>query len=192
MKQPNMKPQKSSLREWLESLLWALALVAIFYALFSNTQVYSYSMKPTLLEGDHLLIWRHGTLSRGDIVTFRTNQPITEAERALLGPIQRIFSMFSNKKTLVKRIIGLPGETIEVREGKVFIDGQVLEENYVPEEGTLGDFYLEIPEGMYVLLGDNRQNSLDSRHPQIGPVPKGDIIGKALLRYWPFSKIQIF
>ena len=94
MKQPNMKPQKSSLREWLESLLWALALVAIFYALFSNTQVYSYSMKPTLLEGDHLLIWRHGTLSRGDIVTFRTNQPITEAERALLGPNQRIFSMF--------------------------------------------------------------------------------------------------
>ncbi len=185
------KSEKSQLREWMESFLWALVLVALFYVFFSNTQVYSYSMQPTLQEGDNLLIWRYGTLQRGDIVTFRTDEPITEAERAMLGPIQRLVSLFSSKKTLVKRVIGLPGETMEIKGSQVYINGEAIEESYLTD-GTEGEYYAEIPEKHYVLLGDNRQHSLDSRFPEIGLVRKEDIIGKAILRYWPLSKIEIF
>lgn len=182
---------KSLLREWAESFLWALSLVVLFYIFFSNAKVYSYSMQPTLSEGENLLILRHASLKRGDIVTFKTDEPITEAEKAILSPLQRLVSVFSDKKVLVKRVIGLPGETIEIREGFVYIDGESIEEPYVAD-GTEGHFSVQIPEGYYALFGDNRQNSLDSRSSKIGLIKKEDIIGRAVLRYWPLSKIQFF
>ncbi len=185
------KANKSPLREWTESFLWALALVVLFYIFFSNAKVYSYSMQPTLSEGENLLILRHASLKRGDIVTFKTDEPITEAEKAILSPLQRLVSIFSDKKVLVKRVIGLPGETIEIREGFVYIDGESIEEPYVAD-GTEGHFSAQIPEGYYALFGDNRQNSLDSRSSKIGLIKKEDIIGRAVLRYWPLSKIQFF
>lgn len=185
------KANKSPLREWTESFLWALALVVLFYIFFSNAKVYSYSMQPTLSEGENLLILRHASLKRGDIVTFKTDEPITEAEKAILSPLQRLVSIFSDKKVLVKRVIGLPGETIEIREGFVYIDGESIEEPYVAD-GTEGYFSVQIPEGYYALFGDNRQNSLDSRSSKIGLIRKEDIIGRAVLRYWPLSKIQFF
>lgn len=185
------KANKSPLREWTESFLWALALVVLFYIFFSNAKVYSYSMQPTLSEGENLLIFRHASLKRGDIVTFKTDEPITEAEKAILSPLQRLVSIFSDKKVLVKRVIGLPGETIEIREGFVYIDGESIEEPYVAD-GTEGYFSVQIPEGYYALFGDNRQNSLDSRSSKIGLIRKEDIIGRAVLRYWPLSKIQFF
>ncbi|MDI9471886.1 MAG: signal peptidase I [Tissierellia bacterium] len=185
------KVNKSLLREWTESFLWALALVVLFYIFFSNAKVYSYSMQPTLSEGENLLILRHASLKRGDIVTFKTDEPITEAEKAILSPLQRLVSVFSDKKVLVKRVIGLPGETIEIREGFVYIDGESIEEPYVAD-GTEGYFSVQIPEGYYALFGDNRQNSLDSRSSKIGLIKKEDIIGRAVLRYWPLSKIQFF
>ena len=182
---------QSLLREWAESFLWALSLVVLFYIFFSNAKVYSYSMQPTLSEGENLLILRHASLKRGDIVTFKTDEPITEAEKAILSPLQRLVSVFSDKKVLVKRVIGLPGETIEIREGFVYIDGESIEEPYVAD-GTEGHFSVQIPEGYYALFGDNRQNSLDSRSSKIGLIKKEDIIGRAVLRYWPLSKIQFF
>ncbi len=185
------KANKSLLREWTESFLWALALVVLFYIFFSNAKVYSYSMQPTLSEGENLLILRHASLKRGDIVTFKTDEPITEAEKAILSPLQRLVSVFSDKKVLVKRVIGLPGEMIEIREGFVYIDGESIEEPYVAD-GTEGYFSVQIPEGYYALFGDNRQNSLDSRSSKIGLIRKEDIIGRAVLRYWPLSKIQFF
>lgn len=188
---PKTSKKKSALREWAESFAFALGLVVLFYIFFSNTQVFSYSMQPTLLEGDHLLLWKHGSLERGDIVTFHTGEELSESDYARLAPIQKVLMLFNRQKTLVKRVIGLPGETVQIQAGSVLIDGIPLEEPYLLS-GTEGEYLLRIPPGQYLLLGDNRQNSYDSRDPRLGPIDESDIIGKALLRYWPLSKFTFF
>jgi signal peptidase I len=132
------------------------------------------SMVPTLMVEDRLLVnklaYDLNDPERGDIALFESQQ--------------------GEKDPLIKRVVGLPGDTLELRNGKLRIDGEPLNEPYVerdpckpgyPKTCSFGP--VTVPEDHYFMMGDNRTNSLDSRF--FGPVPEDDIIGEALVRFWP-------
>ena len=95
----------------------------------------------------------------------------------------------SNEGNLIKRVIGLPGETIEVVNGQTFIDGQLLDEPWVKNVGGPGYPPAQIPEGQVFIMGDNRPNSRDSR--SFGPVPIETILGRGWFVYWPLEEFQL-
>lgn len=146
-------------------------LIALLIHLFlaQATRVEGYSMEPTLYGHQRLIIekvsYRFHPPRRGDIVVIHVDG---------LG-----------KEMLIKRVIGLPGERVEVKDGKVFINGQVLDEPYL-DKAMRGQYPpTVVPEGYIFVMGDNRNNSNDSR--SFGPVSLDDIAGRAWLRYWPIS-----
>lgn len=131
----------------------------------------SESMEPTLLKGDRVLVnrlaYRFGEPQRGDIVVFRP--PLGEED-------------------YIKRIVAVGGDTVEVRSGKLYLNGVAQDESYLKEQHVLGRYEeLLVPEGSYFMMGDNRNNSGDSR--VFGPVEKGAILGKAFLLYWPIGRV---
>ncbi|HHW66804.1 MAG: signal peptidase [Epulopiscium sp.] len=160
-----------------EALSWGKdILIAIIIALFirqfvlAHTIIPSGSMIPTIQINDHIIVnkltYRFTEPKRGDIVVFHEDID------------------------LIKRVIGLPGEEIDLRDGKVYIDGKVLEEDYLNEpmntniKGVL-EYPFKIPENCYFVMGDNRNVSQDSRY--IGPISKDKIFAKAGLRIWPLK-----
>jgi signal peptidase I len=158
----------SVLREFVETILFTLLIYVIVRTfLFENYRVLGRSMEPTL-ENDQFLVvnklgYRLYAPQRGDIIVF-------------VDPT-------SPDRKLIKRIIGLPGETVEIRDGQVLINGRKMDEPYitVPWHSTRPASI--IPEDQYFVLGDNRNNSSDSR--SWGTLPEEDIVGKAWLSYWP-------
>lgn len=155
---------------WIRTLAVAVLLaVVLTQFVFVNATVPTGSMRDTIWEGDRLIALRFsywfGEPDRGDIVIFNPQD----------YPGQHY----------IKRVIGLPGETVEGRDGLVYIDGQPLEEPYVKEklEENFGPF--AVPEDSYFVMGDNRNNSNDSRFWEHPFVEKKDILGKAALRYYP-------
>ena len=112
--------------------------------------------------------------SRGDIVVFQA--PPQTARRCGEGG------------TFVKRLIGLPGETVSERRGRVFVDGRPLDEPYIEHRDAQTGTW-RVPEGEYFFMGDNRPESCDSR--QWGSVPRGDLVGTAIFRYWPPNRIGV-
>lgn len=168
----------------IETAAFALSIFVVVYVFLAQPhQVSGRSMVPTLQDGEYLLTnklaYRRGLPERGDVVVFKA--PPT----AHCPP--------GGACDFIKRVIALPGETISIKGGKVFINSKVLLEKYLPPDYvTREDAYLKegsvirLDEGEYFLLGDNRLGSSDSR--AFGPVVKKNIIGKAWIRYWPFDK----
>ncbi len=142
------------------------------------TVVNGSSMVPTLQDGNRLLIEklspRFHKLQRGDIVTVNVPEFLE-----------------AGKETIIKRIIGLENDTVEIKEGKVFVNGSPLEESYINGDPTnaFEPQYskLTVPKGSIYVLGDNRGNSKDSRI--IGPVDLGKVGGKVLVRIFPFNEV---
>ena len=140
-----------------------------------NADVPTGSMENTIMPGDRLignrLAYLRESPDRGDIVIFR--YPDNE------------------KDLYVKRVIGLPGETVDIHEGQIYIDGSAepFPEPYLKETGTVatGDYHFEIPADAYLMLGDNRNDSWDARYWTNTYVYEEKILGKALVVYWPFS-----
>ncbi len=139
----------------------------------------SESMKPTLLIDDRLVVekisYRFNPPKRGDIIVFQAPQKALD----VVGS--------TTKDAYIKRVIGLPGDTVEVKDGKVFIDGKALEENYIQAPPN---YVLEpetVPEDQYLVLGDNRNSSSDGH--VWGFLPKDTIIGRAVVRFWPPTRI---
>jgi signal peptidase I len=155
-------------REVVETVVLALLIFLLIRVVMQNFRIEGYSMEPNLHQGQYLIVnkalykWVHPP-QRGDIVVF-------EYPRA-------------PDRDFIKRVIGLPGETVEIRSGSVYIDGIPLDEPYLgqPTNGNLGPRTLADTE--YFVLGDNRDNSSDSR--SWGPLPQANIIGKAWVSYWP-------
>lgn len=171
----------SPLREvasWLLTLVLAFALAMVLknYVII-NATVPTGSMEHTIEPGDDLFGLRVAYLfskpSRGDIVIFRF--PDDETQK------------------YVKRVIGLPGETVTIEDGKIYIDGakEPLEEDYLKETWTeaTGPFTFEVPEDSYLVLGDNRNDSYDARYWDNTYVSKDKIIGKAYFIYYPFNRL---
>lgn len=111
----------------------------------------------------------------------------------LLDPQRGDVVVFERGKNLIKRVIGLPGETVRLRDGQVFINGQLLQEDYIDRYCTLGtcrDTEWELGAEEYFVLGDNRVNSHDSHN--FGPIHRDQIIGRVVLRYWPVETLRAF
>lgn len=170
-------------RKWVTYLIeGAILLLAILFGLLIRAGVYetvlipSNSMQPTLEIGDRLLIDHreslHGRWQRGDIVTFHPPETWQDPDQDLL----------------VKRVIGLPGETVDIQAGRVLINRKELQENYLKEPmQTEEPIQLLLGPGRYFVMGDNRNNSGDSRDN--GPVPEPDMRGRVVRRLGPFSRM---
>jgi signal peptidase I len=162
--------------EWIVIVAAAL-LVALVIKTFLLQAFYipSESMEPTLKPGDRVLVNKLSydlhPIHRGDIVVFK--RPPGESGDPSI-------------KDLIKRVIGLPGDTIEQRDGNVYINGVQLKEPYLPAGTVTTSLPVRvIPSGQYFVMGDNRTNSKDSRF--IGTIPGSLIVGRAFVRVWPLS-----
>lgn len=182
-KEDKNEKKRESLKEFLNLMITILVAVAVTLVLKNyviiNANVPTGSMENNIMPGDNIFGYRLAYLKeepkRGDIIFFYF--PDNETQK------------------YVKRIIGLPGERVYITNGKVYIDdnAEPLEEPYLKEEwikGT-GTFDFTVPEDCYLVLGDNRNNSLDSRFWENPYVSKEKIIGKALFVYYPFDRIGV-
>ncbi|AFM20904.1 MAG TPA: signal peptidase I [Acetomicrobium flavidum] len=161
-------------KELVETLIWALVLALVLRTFVVQAfWIPSGSMIPTLMPGDRVLVakfWYHFTEpKRGQVVVFKYPMDPT--------------------RDFVKRLIALPGETIEIKNGVVYINDSPLEEPYVKNRDFLSMEKVTVPRGQYFMMGDNRPNSQDSRF--WGFVPKNYLRGPAFFRYWPLSRIGV-
>ncbi len=181
---------KQEIIEWLKAIVFAVVFVGIINIFITNTLIYSVSMNPTLVEGDMIVLRRTTDVERLDIVSFNSNLELTESDVSKLNFIQKIYVRAGDQKKLIKRVIGLPGDKIDILEGKVYVNGEELVETYL---GSVKDeeIHTVVPEGEYFMMGDNRARSTDSRSSMVGTVKKEDIIGKAIFRVFPLNKIGI-
>lgn len=165
--------------EVVQTLILATLIYFAVNALTVRVQVQGYSMRPTFQSGEFVLVYRlayrFGEPHRGDIVIFHPNTFANAPARAA-------------NEDYIKRIIGLPGEHVEIRGGAVYIDGQRLNEPYILEPPRYRGSW-DVPPGKVFVLGDNRNNSTDSHI--LGPVAVDSIVGKAVLVYWPMDAWRI-
>ena len=180
-----LENKKESLLDWLKPILFAAVLViGVRYFFVTPIAVQGASMMPTLEDGEILIVdkitSKITSFDRFDVIVFKATE----------------------EESYVKRIIGLPGDTIQYKDDVLYINGKKYDEPYLDEykadlldSGTLTeDFTLEdylqqtvVPEGYLFVLGDNRRKSVDSRLPEVGFVPMDTVIGEARFVYWPFS-----
>ena len=154
----------------------------------------SASMEPQLREHDRVVVsrlaYRLHDPRRGDIVVFPSPAVAPPDEGLVEGLVGDVLETVALRdpgdRELIKRVIGLPGEAIEGRDGHVRIDGRVLVEPYLAPDVVTGDFGpVVVPKGHVFVMGDNRTNSHDSRFADIGPIDAGSIVGRAIARVWP-------
>jgi signal peptidase I len=170
------------IREALDWIIHVAIAVLIGFLIVTfvaqRTLVHDVSMQPTLYGGDNLIVEKIspkiGKLNHGDIIVFYdTNED----------------------RQLIKRLIAVEGDLVEIKDGKVFVNGEELKEDYIKDGYTpqgVNPKYskLVVPKGHVYVLGDNRKNSRDSR--SIGPIEVERITGKAIFRFYPFNKIRVF
>jgi len=169
---------KTVVRETLDWIIHIVIAVVIGFLIVTfvaqRTIVHDVSMQPTLYEGDNLIVEkispRINNLKRGDIIVFHEPQ---------------------GDRQLIKRLIAVAGDTVEIKDGKVFVNGEALDENYIKGDFTPQGEYssLTVEEGKLFVLGDNRMNSRDSR--SFGTIDISQVTGKAIFRFYPFNKIGI-
>lgn len=169
------------LKEILSTSIYLLGVLIATFLIVTyvgqRTNVSGASMEPTLHDGDNLIV---------DKISYRFEEP--QRFDIIVFPFR-----YKEKTYYIKRIIGLPGETVYIdEEGQIYIDGEVLEESYgkeVIEDPGRAYEPITLGEDEYFVMGDNRNNSSDSRDPVVGNIHRDELIGKAWMRIWPFNKI---
>ena len=162
----------------LRGTVYVLTIVAAVAVLIATLilpvlQIEGTSMEPTLSNGDIVLLTKTPRFDRGDLCGFTWNN-----------------------KLLIKRVIGLPGDWIEIdTDGSIYLNGQKLDEPYVQQK-SFGEcdleFPFQVPQEQYFVVGDMRESSIDSRNTLIGCIPKDQIVGKVFFRVWPLKNIRFF
>ncbi|GGH74916.1 signal peptidase I [Pullulanibacillus pueri] len=172
-----MKRKKKKSWGIIRSVVIAIILAIIIRQfLFNHIVVYGTSMLPTLHDHNHVVInklsYKISEPRRFDIIVFHADR----------------------KQDYIKRVIGLPGETVEYKDDQLYIDGKKVKEPFLkkikhPDQGLFTyDFKEKVPEGTVFVLGDNRRESQDSR--EIGPIPLNQVIGKAMFVFWPVTEVK--
>lgn len=181
-----MPPRKrgGEIKDWVKSIIIAAFIAVLLMQLIVPTVVREHSMEPSFYGGDYLIVgkinYKISSPKRGDVIIFKSDIPMNPSEPS------------SAKKLLIKRIIGMPGDVINISDNVVSINGEVIDEPYINDGGTPGDVVnYVVPKDSYFVMGDNRTVSIDSRRNEVGPVNKDRIIGKALIRLYPFNKIGL-
>jgi len=163
------------IKDWVISIV--VAVVLAFFIRYFIVELYLVdgpSMRPTLLSQERLVvnkfIYRFRAPERGEVLIFRYPQ--------------------DQSRDFIKRVIAIPGDTIEIKDGRVFVNQQLMNEPYILSQ-TRGDYPLStVPEGTIFVMGDNRNNSEDSRFADVGFVPFSLIKGKAVMVFWPFDHLK--
>jgi signal peptidase I len=150
----------------LETLVLAVVLFVSINLISARIRVDGDSMNPTLISGEYVIVnrvsYRLGSPQRGDIIVFHFPR--------------------DPREEYIKRVIGLPGDQVEINQGQVYVNGQPLDESYLKVKTNYSGTW-QVPEGQLFVLGDNRNNSSDSH--DWGTVPMDYVVGKAILVYWP-------
>jgi signal peptidase I len=176
-------------------LLAAIVVTLIVKAVLAQAfSIPSESMEPQLREGDRVVVsrtsYRLHDPHRGDVIVFPSPAAPPEDDGVVEGLAKDVLGAVGlgadSDRELIKRIVGLPGEQIEGRDGHVLIDGRLLIEPYLDPGVVTSDFGpIAVPEGEVFVMGDNRTNSHDSRFPDIGTIEIDSIVGRAIARVWP-------
>lgn len=162
-------------KEWGKVILFSLLIAFLVTSVVKPTLVVGHSMDNTLHNKDYLLVNRlaykgESTPQYKDIIVFHSKLP--------------------GEKVLIKRVIGEEGDKVLIKNGEVFVNGKHLKEDYIGGQDTIGSVDAVVPKGKVFAMGDNRDNSLDSRFQEVGFVDDEKIIGKILFRVFPFDKIE--
>jgi signal peptidase I len=176
----NKTPQSAADNPWIEALktvgLSAILALGIRTFVAEARYIPSESMLPTLEINDRLIVdklgYRFKEPRRGDVVVFKPTAKLEE---------------LNFKDAFIKRVIGLPGDKVEVKGRVVYVNDRPLEEQYIEEQPNYEYGPVVVPENEYLVLGDNRNNSYDSHY--WGFVPRENIIGQAIVRFWPFNRM---
>jgi len=163
---------RSLLLETLQTIFLAIVLYLLIDAVIARVRVENISMVPTLNPGEFLIVnklsYKFSPVQRGDIVVFHyPNDP---------------------REDYIKRVIGVPGDTVAISESSVFVNGHEIEEPYIANGYSFESGQWQVPPGSLFVLGDNRKHSSDSQ--EWGFVPIDNLVGKALMRYWPLNRIE--
>lgn len=170
---------KEFFKDAFKYIILVIFILVIAVYIVGLQQVVGPSMSPNLKNNDILILdkisYKFNDIKRGEVVSL----------------------YYADTKYLIKRVIGLPGEYIEYKDNILYIDGNMFKEEYLDDTVITHDFsilelgYDKIPEDMYLVLGDNREDSLDSRDVKVGLIKKSDIVGKVRMRIWPLNKIKL-
>ncbi len=166
------------LKEWIKDIALALLVSFLILQVVQPTIVREHSMEHTLHEDDYVFVnklaYKTGEPQRGDIIVFRSSLKTVDGK----------------EKQLVKRIIALPGDTIAIHDGAVVLNGTEIAENYTRDGYTATEMEeVTVPEGCLFVMGDNRQNSADSRSSAVGMVSLDTVVGKVGFRLFPIDSI---
>lgn len=166
--------------EFSKTIILAIIVALVITTFIKPTLVKGYSMYPTIEPNNYIIInkvpYIIGDPARGDILVFKAN----------------IHSATGEEKDLIKRVVGIAGDEIEIIDGIVYRNNEKIEEGYLIPETFSGYMdKIKVEEGYIFVMGDNRPNSLDSRDPAIGMIKVSDVLGRADLRLYPLDKIGI-
>lgn len=162
---------------WIRDISIAILVAILIMQFVRPTIVQQHSMEDTFHENDYVFLNRQaynfGEIKHGDIFVFKHTPPLGAS---------------GVEKNLIKRVIGLPGDEVAIHDGKVYVNGEAIDDSYTKDGYTDGQMDpMLIPDNYIFALGDNRQNSFDSRDPMLGLIDMRDVIGKAVFRVFPLS-----
>ncbi len=173
----DLRDIKEFLSDALKYIITAIVVIVLIVYVVTFQQVVGPSMSPTLKDQDIVILskihYRLFKVKRFDVIALK----------------------YSDTKYLIKRVIGLPGDKVEYKDNILYVNGKAIKESFIKDNVITENFstndlgYKKIPTNMYLVLGDNRENSLDGR--KIGLIPKKDILGRVNIKIWPITKVKL-